>query len=93
MHRFNLSVRYAVLPKSSALYPECVHYRLNWAEKGVLVSARKSGHSLCAHVAGNNRPRCPTTDLRLLCHAIIILAMGGESSKRQGVLFDCWPFS
>ena len=41
----------------------------------VLVSARKSGHSLCPHVAGNNRPRCPATDLRLLCHAIIILAI------------------
>ena len=36
MHCFNLTVRYAALPKLGALYPECVHYRLNWAEKGVL---------------------------------------------------------
>ena len=36
MHCFNLTVRYAVLPKQGALYPECAHYRLNWAEKGVL---------------------------------------------------------
>ena len=28
-------MRYAVLSKSAALYLECVHYRLNWAEKGV----------------------------------------------------------
>ena len=44
MHRFNLSVRYAVLTKSSALYPECVHNRLNWAEKGVLSVAAYGGH-------------------------------------------------
>ena len=36
MHCFNLTVIYAVLPKSGAHYPECVHYRLNWAEKGVI---------------------------------------------------------
>ena len=29
-------MRYAVLSKSAALYLECVHYRLNWAEKGVV---------------------------------------------------------
>ena len=34
MHYFNLTVRYAVLQKLDALYPKCVHYRLNWAEKG-----------------------------------------------------------
>ena len=28
-------MRYAVLSKSAALYLECVHHRLNWAEKGV----------------------------------------------------------
>ena len=35
MHCFNLTVRYAVLTKLGALYPEYVHFRLNWAEKGV----------------------------------------------------------
>ena len=32
MHCFSLTVRHVVLPKSSALYSECVHYRLNWAK-------------------------------------------------------------
>ena len=36
MHCFNLTVRYALLPKLGALYPECVRYHLHWAEKGVL---------------------------------------------------------
>ena len=40
MHCLNFTVRYAVLPKQGALYPECVHYRLNWAEKGVDCSVR-----------------------------------------------------
>ena len=36
MHCFNLTAPYAVLTKLVALRLECVHYRLNWAEKGVL---------------------------------------------------------
>ena len=39
MHCFNLTAPYAVLPKLAALRLECVHYRLNWAEKGVYPSA------------------------------------------------------
>ena len=35
MHCFNLTAPYAVLTKLVALRLECVHYRLNWAEKGV----------------------------------------------------------
>ena len=35
MHCFNLTASYAVLTKLVALRLECVHYRLNWAEKGV----------------------------------------------------------
>ena len=31
-------MRYTVLSKSAALYLKCVHYRLNWAEKGVVLS-------------------------------------------------------
>ena len=46
MHCFNLTVRYTVLPKSGALYPECVHYRLNWAEKGVYCGAQKKKWNL-----------------------------------------------
>ena len=37
MHCFNLTAPYAVLTKLVALRLECVHYRLNWAEKGVLL--------------------------------------------------------
>ena len=36
MHCFNLTASYAVLTKLVALRLECVHYRLNWAEKGVV---------------------------------------------------------
>ena len=35
MHCFNLTAPYAVLTKLVALRLECVHYRLNWAGKGV----------------------------------------------------------
>ena len=35
MHCFNLTAPYAVLTKLVALRLECVHYRLNWVEKGV----------------------------------------------------------
>ena len=38
MHCFNLTAPYAVLTKLVALRLECVHYRLNWAEKGVVDS-------------------------------------------------------
>ena len=34
MHCFNLTAPYAVQTKLVALRLECVHYRLNWAEKG-----------------------------------------------------------
>ena len=40
MHCFILTAPYAVLSKLAALRLEYVHYRLNWAEKGV-VNARR----------------------------------------------------
>ena len=42
MHCFNLTAPYAVLTKLVALRLECVHYRLNWAEKGVGMYLSKS---------------------------------------------------
>ena len=42
MHCFHLIVRYAVLSNSAALFLECVHYRLNWPEKGVEFGLKKS---------------------------------------------------
>ena len=35
MHCFHLIVPYAVLLNSAALFLKCMHYRLNWPEKGV----------------------------------------------------------
>ena len=45
MHCVYLIVRYAVLSNSAALFLECVHYRLNWPEKGVhlINSSQKMG--------------------------------------------------
>ena len=35
MHCFHLIVPYAVLLNSTALFLDCVNYRLNWTGKGV----------------------------------------------------------
>ena len=61
MHCFNLTVIYALLPKSSALYPECVHYRLNWAEKGVLWSQSTEIVTCQRHTPQRHYPRVRDT--------------------------------
>ena len=50
MHCFNLTAPYAVLTKLVALRLECVHYRLNWAEKGVVGIALAGQENLCQEI-------------------------------------------
>ena len=107
MHCFNLIVKYAVLPISGALYPECVHYRLNWAEKTyeqktlllqyVSLSFRTVGPDSPAQRRGarfrrGRYPRVLLTELNTnLPYSVLLLLYSGRAPCRGPIVVNCGP--